>query len=314
MADEYWQQNCVAQFAKKPFRQAIWAAAYRRHTDGTLKTTMYEVSAVPYDPAEAEQDQTQGTKLLREENEEWANKMRKMVLSLGSAESDESEHLPKEETKFEGASTLDSEGDIDEGASQHEKRCAEQSLSWEMLDKITWAAYCPQDRKVDLIAIFKLGMKYVDTFSNAVMQPWNVDGIPTHMRPWLAELDLTLKAMMARHMVPRELHAVQDKYIRKCALGAEDDTDHGNATYDIIVNLMRLWQAVDEHHWDQVVKVASKEHGESDDKSEADPATLRGTIIEALLRWVQQMSATPLQSNGSPIHQSSCEEWYTWGM
>lgn len=62
-----------------------------------------------------------------------------------------------------------------------------------MLDKITWAAYCPQDRKGDLIAIFKLGMKYVDAFNNAVIQPWNVEGLPTHMRPWLAELDLTLK-------------------------------------------------------------------------------------------------------------------------
>ena len=97
MAEEYWTQNTSGLFAKKKFETAIWDAAYRCHLDGTLTRRIYEVSAVPYDPAEEETDETAHTELLVDEGEEWENKMRKTVLSLGQARSDESAHLKNPE-------------------------------------------------------------------------------------------------------------------------------------------------------------------------------------------------------------------------
>ena len=76
--------------------------------------------------------------------------------------------------------------------------------------------------------------------------------------------------------------------------------------------MMRLWQAVDENHWEQVVKVAAKEYGERGYKSAAGLVNLRGNMIEALLRWLKDMSATPTRLR--PHQQWSGEEWYTWNM
>ena len=313
MADEYWEHNILGQYAKKKFRNDIWEAAYRRHMAGTLTTTMYDVSEVPYDPAEAEKSDSKETWwMLEDDEEEWENKMRKTVLSVTTTSADESAHLWKEEKKFEGAPALDSEGDSHEVAEQHASRWVEESMSRSMLESITWATYCPRDRKGDLTAIFKMGMKYVDVFSDDVMIPWNVDEIPTHMRPWLAELDLTFKALMAKNWIPQQLRAPHDKHIRKYAVGAQGDTDPGNETFDIVVNMMRLWQAVDENHWEQVVKVAGKEYGNSGNKSSEGPVNLRGNMIEALMKWLQETSATPARLR--PHQKWSCEYWYTWGM
>ena len=313
MADEYWTKNTNGQFSKKKFKNAIWEAAYRRHMDGTLTTTIYECSAEPLVVAEETNVDTQHMEVLDDEADELEDQMRKMVLSLKEKSSDETAQLARASKMFEGAPALESEGaPASEIAEEHANRWVEESMSREMLEKITWAAYCPQDRKSDLIMIFKLGMKYVDAFNNAVIQPWNVEEVPTHMRPWLAELDLTLKKLMSRNWLPRQLRCPHDRYIRVHATGAEGDPDPGNGMYDIIVNMMRLWQAVDENHWEQVVKVAGKEYGERGNKSSAGPVNLRGNMIEALLRWLQEMSATP--SHLRPHQQWSCEEWYTWNM
>ena len=181
-----------------------------------------------------------------------------------------------------------------------------------MLDKIKWGAYCPRDRRDDLVKIFKLGMKYVDTFDNSVIQPWNVDDLPTHMRPWLAELDFTFQLVMAKGWLPEQIRAPHDKFIRKTATGAQGDWDPGNYVFDIMVNLMRLWRAVDENHWESVVKVPAKEYGESGNKSSEGVVNLRGNMIETLLRNVQSMSMTP--KNVPPQQIYSCENWYTWKM
>ena len=125
-------------------------------------------------------------------------------------------------------------------AQSYADRWTEEAMSREMLDQLTWADYCPIDRQSDLYKVFELGMKYVDEFDNAVVNRWNMDEVPTHMRVWLAELEWTWNDLMARNWLPQDCRSPHDKFIRERALGADGHVDPGNMVYDTMVNLLRM--------------------------------------------------------------------------
>ena len=273
---------------------------------------IYPLNPVPYDPDDTviliDDDAPEPTSEFLPE----AAEMREKILSVEKQGTDESPYLKKSEMTFEGAEPVESDEQCAKFARQHSHRWTEETLSRDMLDRIKWGAYCPRDRRDDLVKIFKLGMKYVDTFDNSVIQPWNVDDLPTHMRPWLAELDFTFQLVMAKGWLPEQIRAPHDKIIRKTATGAQGDWDPGNWVFDVMVNLMRLWRAVDENHWEPVVKLPAKEYGNSGNKSSEGPVNLRGNMIEVLLRHVQSMAFIPKNLPSSQIY--SCEIWYAWKM
>ena len=78
--------------------------------------------------------------------------------------------------------------------------------------------------------------------------------------------------------------------------------------YDTVVNVLRMWRAVDVNHYQNVVRVAAKEYGERGNMSSAGPVNLRGNIVESLLRWTQQMAGTP--PHLQPWQTWSCQEHY----
>ena len=78
--------------------------------------------------------------------------------------------------------------------------------------------------------------------------------------------------------------------------------------YDTVVNVLRMWRAVDVNHYQNVVRVVAKEYGERGNMSSAGPVNLRGNIVESLLRWTQQMAGTPPHLR--PWETWSCQEQY----
>ena len=132
--------------------------------------------------------------------------------------------------------------------------------------------------------------------------------MPTHMRVWLAELEWTWRTLMAKNWLPADCRCPNDKVIRERAAGAEGHVDPGNMVYDTVVNVLRMWRAVDVNHYQNVVRVAAKEYGERGNMSSAGPVNLRGNIVESLLRWTQQMAGTP--PHLQPWQTWSCQEHY----
>ena len=66
--------------------------------------------------------------------------------------------------------------------------------------------------------------------------------------------------------------------------------------YDTVVNVLRMWRAVDVNHYQAVVRVAAKEYGERGNMSSAGPV------------WTQQMAGTP--PHLQHWHKWSCQEHY----
>ena len=181
-------------------------------------------------------------------------------------------------------------------------------MSVEMLDKIDWADYCPEDRWSDLWVVFERGMQYVDEFNNTLVHRWNMSECPDHMRVWLAELEWTWKTLMRKNWLPREIRQPHDKHIRGKAQGAKGGWDPGNMDFDVVASLLRVWQVADNVSVDRVTHVAAKEYGNRGNKSADGPVNLRGNIIESLLRWTQAMAATPEHVHGS--QEVCCVEKY----
>ena len=120
-----------------------------------LKTPIYPLNAVPYDPVDAgEDDEPVSTSEFLDEGPESEN-IRKTILSVDKQGTDESPYLKKSEMTFEGAEPVESDEQCAKFAQQHSHRWCEETLSREMLDKIHWATYCPRDRRDDLVKIIK---------------------------------------------------------------------------------------------------------------------------------------------------------------
>ena len=313
------QQNTPHGVSIKKLCPKVYEAGWRRKIDGNLHERLYVPQPVPHSQKEEEEDTIENNVEPGETPLETviaAASASRSASSSASAWLDESragnEPAPCSVKLFNTDQTFDSPEE--KVAEAYANRWAEEGMARDMLDRITWADYVPNDRRADLYKVFELGMKYVDEFDNSVINRWDMQGVPTHMRVWLAELEWTFKRMMAMNWLPQDCRCPNDKFIRARATGAEGYHDPGNENWDIMVHLLRMWRAVDVNHYTQVIKVPGKEYGERGNKSAAGPVNLRGNIVESLLRHLQIMGSPPREPK--PHQVRSCQEyflgWYDW--
>ena len=290
---------------------SVFEAGWRRYLQGNLDKRLYVPQPVPHSIEEEEAEEEQED--LKPGETAVASMITAATGSRSSADGGAG-----------GDSSAAYEGDMsfskllnptqtfakpeERTAQAHADRWTEESMSRDMLDAIDWADYCPCDRRNDLYKVFEIGMKYVDEFDNGVINRWNMDGVPVHMRVWLAELEWTWKTLMSKNWLPQDCRSPHDKFIRERATGADGHVDPGNMVYDTMVNLLRMWRAVDTLHYGEVVKVAGKEYGQRGNKSSEGPVNFRGNIVESMLRWTQRMASTP--DHLRPQDQWSCQEHY----
>ena len=288
----------------------VFEVGWRRYLDKNLDARLYVPQAVPHS----------ATELQEEDEAEEVAFGGTAIQSMGTAASSSRSSTDEFDAGARGAAhqeditsykllnPLMTFASPEERIAQaNADRETEASLSREMLDRLDWADYCPNDRRDDLYKVFALGMKYVDEFDNGVVNRWKMDDVPVHMRVWLAELEWTWKTLESRGWLPKDLTCPPDKFIRIPDTSVEGHFDMGNMVYDTMLNLLRMWKAVDVHHYGKVVKTAGEKHGQAGIDFAAGPVNLRGRIVEAMLRWTQQMSATP---HLQPHQMWSCQEWY----
>ena len=310
LVNEWWTARCPHGVKKRGLYNRVLEVGWRRHLDKNLDQQLYVAQAVPHSTADLQEEDEQ------EEVAIGGTAIKTMVTAATSSRSSTDDigagvfgaAYEGDPTSSKLLNPLMTFASPQERIAQvHADRWTEESLCREMLDDLDWASYCPRDRRDDLYKVFELGMKYVDEFENGVINSWKMDDAPVHMRVWLAELEWTWRTLMSRGWLPQDCRCPHDRYIRERATGAEGHVDPGNMVYDTMVNLLRMWKAVDVLHYSNVVKAAGKEYGQTGNKSAAGPVNLRGNIVESLLRWTQQMGSTP---NLPPQQRWSCQEWY----
>ena len=122
-------------------------------------------------------------------------------------------------------------------------------------------------------------------------------------------MERTLYAMEQRGELPYWLMHPNDRHIRDDAAAAADGfTDPGNMVLDTLVHALRLWQYCDASKASLVVRQSGHEYGHRANRSSAGPVNLRGNIVEAMSRNLQQTgSKMPRQrwKNSDPY-------WYYW--
>ena len=125
---------------------------------------------------------------------------------------------------------------------------------------------------------------------DGVLLPWKFNDYPLCPRAWLAEFERTLRVMAKKGCLPYWLKRPADKNIRDDASASADGfTDPGNYDLDIFVHAMRLWQYCEGSRADLVMKQPISEYGTRSNKSAKGPVNLRGNIVEAMTKNLQQM-------------------------
>ena len=306
---QYWTEVVNGNCKKKDLLNRVYECAWRRKGEETLTTKAYKIEPMVHSEGDALQEVEETTVLQETITATAANR----ASASSSCGADRGQHGAPEEywtaqLVLNPLEVFDSPEH--RNATAHMDRWAEEGMAREMLNGLEWATYCPHDRMADMKAIFKWGMKYVDDFDHAVVHSWTMAGMPTHMRPWLAELEWTWKLLQSRGWLPLDCIYPHDWYIRARALGADGELDPGNLEYDVFVHLLRMWTAVDVNHASKVTRIATSEYGAANNKSSAGPVNLRGNIVEAMLRWMQTSAAVPANT---PLNQLwSCQDWYLW--
>ena len=171
------------------------------------------------------------------------------------------------------------------------ERWVEQVECVAMLEKINWLEYIPDttSNRSALQTIFENGMTYCTKFTDGCLQPWNMTDWPMNPRLWLGELERTLKVMARKRWTPRWLHRPHDQHIRGDAdRSADGAVDPGNYILDMVVHALRLWQYAEAKRIDQVMKQPIAEYGHRSNKSSHGPVNLRGNIVEAMQRNLQE--------------------------
>ena len=309
---KHWhEENTPYGVSMKKLMPQVYAAGWRRFCEKSLDTRLFVPQPVPHSQEEVEDDSVEKELTTGE------TPLETMMAAASGSRSASSSGIPSDldagnEPAPYSVKLFDPEQKFDSPeekiAEAYVNRWAEEGLAREMLDSITWADYVPQDRRGDLYRVFELGMKYVDEFDNSVIHQWNMQGVPVHLRVWLAELEWTFKTMMAKNYLPNDCRCPHDYHIRSRATGAEGYHDPGNENWDVMVNLLRLWRPVDVNHYAQVVKVPGKEYGNRGNKSADGPVNLRGNIVESILRHLQQQGSTPRYAEGE--EGWSCQAYY----
>ena len=193
------------------------------------------------------------------------------------------------------------------------ERWVEMVESVEMLEAITWLSEVPEnaDNLHAMTTIFNHGMKYCTKFNDGVLLPWKMDDWPLNPRVWLAEMERTLGFMARRNMVPYWLRRPHDRNIRDDAgKSADGSTDPGNYILDMVVHSLRLWQYCEAGRIDRVMKQSIAEYGENANKSSHGPVNLRGNIVEAMQRNLQQ---TGTRLSWFEQEYDAYNYWVEWG-
>ena len=167
-----------------------------------------------------------------------------------------------------------------------------------MLEQVDWLDQIPDttDNVEALKVIFREGMKYCTRFMNGVLLPWNIAHWPLSPRLWLGEFERTLKQMAVRGLLPYWLQHPQDRNIRNDASeSAEGFSDPGNFVLDMVVHALRLRQYCEASRAEAVMKQGIHEYGHRANKSAKGLVNLRGNIVEAMTKNLQQMGSSNMQ-------------------
>ena len=192
------------------------------------------------------------------------------------------------------------------------KRWVEQVESVRMLEDIDWLDKLPDEHEnmAALNIIFRHGMTYCTKFLDGCLQPWNLSDWPLNPRVWLCEMERCLKTMRKKDWIPYWLKRPHDRNIRDDASASADgSTDPGNYVLDVVVHALRLWQYCESGRINMVMKQSIVEYGERANKSAHGPVNLRGNIVEAMQRNLQQMGSSPRRQEQE---YDAVEYWWEW--
>ena len=294
---------------KKPWVAVVWEILYERYLDNNLCDYLYELPV---------RDEETATENMSPSSHVPASSSSQMQEEPNTSSAIENEKrctdFPKNDP-VEEAPVVHDEDDTamdledDEAAMQ---RWVEMVECVDMLEKIEWLPDLPDtpENAAALKTIFKLGMKYCTTFLHGCLQPWKMDDWPLNPRVWLAEMERVLKAMARRNRLPYWLLRPHDRNIRDDAQdSATGSVDPGNYVLDMVVHALRLWQYAEAGRTMLVLKQSIKEYGERGNKSSKGPVNLRGNIVEAMQKNLQQ---TGTKLVWDQVDYDAVEYWWNW--
>ena len=171
------------------------------------------------------------------------------------------------------------------------QRWTEMIESIGMLEEVDWLDTIgdnEQNREA-LKIIFREGMYYCNVFMDECLLPWKMEHWPMIPRVWLGEFERCLRHMAKRNILPYWLRRPHDRNIREDASeGAEGFCDPGNYILDQLVHCWRLWHYCEASRSDMVIKQSVQEYGHKSNMSSKGPVNLRGNIVEAMTKNLQQ--------------------------
>ena len=128
-------------------------------------------------------------------------------------------------------------------------------------------------------------------------------------RAWVAETLWCLDALKRWGQIPACLYRPSDRAIRPEASMHKMAEDPGNMAYEMLVNILRLWDFVAfQGPRETMERVSQYEYGHRANKSGRGPVNLRGNVVEALLHQFQKNGEAP---SGTP-KGSTPHRWKGW--
>ena len=298
---------------KKTWKDAVWKVLVERYLVESLRFRLYPV-APP-----GEQKELEKPPEPKPQQKSSSSSMQECV-NEGEEEIDMSLAFPKSDPVEEAPVSASADSATPAAPKEPTKEELELAMiRWVemvecvvMLESIDWLHELEdtEDNKTTLDIIFRHGMQYCTKFTDQCLQPWNLSDWPLNPRAWLCEMERTLKTLNRKNWLPYWLRYPQDRNIRDDASASADGSvDPGNYILDMIVHALRLWQYTESSRVPKVMKQSIAEYGEKSNKSAHGPVNLRGNIVEAMQRNLQQ--------NGSKLFRSQTEYdafkyWYEW--
>ena len=193
-------------------------------------------------------------------------------------------------------------------------RWVEMGACVDMLNRIDWLVRVvnSDDNWNQLEMIFQQGMVFCRDFCDKVLHPWNVDNWPRNPQLWLGEMERVLMVMQRKRWIPYWLYKPSDHHIRKdAAESAAGFDDPGNYVLDVVVHALRLWNYCEPSRLHLVIQQPICDYGGRANRSAKGPVNLRGNIIEAMTKNLQQTGSE--FHNGLHGDYDTLDWWYYQG-